>query len=266
MEQFNIQEYLDSGVIEMYVLDQLSDAEREAVEKLATQYPEIHQEIEEVEAAMGTYHAAEGLTPPDYILSNILAETARVAVPTPVSTEQAVVPQLPKQGKFIFWPIAAAVVGLALAAWMWTAKQAADQHADQLQKELWALRSKEQACATNEQFLLQQLNILRQDGIKRVTVKGGTEPIAAVYWNKNQSVAHFDLLNLKDPGQMQYQLWAIVKGQPVSLGIVDWKAADKGLVSYQFSQKPDAFAISLEPFGGSPTPTKVVGSGEVVPG
>jgi anti-sigma-K factor RskA len=149
---------------------------------------------------------------------------------------------------------------------MWKAKQTADQHADQLQKELRVLSAKEQACATNEQFLLQQLNLLRQDGIQRVTVKGGTEPIAAVYWNKGQSVAHFDLLNLKDPGQMQYQLWAIVKGQPVSLGVVNWQAARKGLVSYKLGQKPDAFAISLEPFGGSPTPTAVKGSGLVVPG
>jgi anti-sigma-K factor RskA len=266
VEQFNIQEYLDSGVIEMYVLDQLSDAEREAVEKLATQYPEIHQEIEEVEAAMGTYHAAEGLTPPDYILSNILAETARVAVPNPASTEQPSESTLPKSGRLILWPIAAAVVGLALAAWMWVAKQAADQHANQLQNELLALRSKEQACATNEQFLLQQLNLLRQDGLQKVIVNGATEPIAAVYWNKGQRVAHFDLLNLKDPGQMQYQLWAIVKGQPVSLGVVNWQAARKGLVSYKLGQKPDAFAISLEPFGGSPTPTAVKGSGLVVPG
>jgi len=266
VEQFNIQEYLDSGVIEMYVLDQLNDAEREAVEKLAAQYPEIHQEIAEVEAAMGTYHAAEGLIPPDYILSNILAETARINLPTPASTEQPSVSSMPKPGKFLLWPIVAAVVGLALAAWMWTAKQAADRHANQLQKELWALRSKEQACATNEQFLLQQLNLLRQVGNQRVIVKGATEPIAAVYWNKNQRVAHIDLLNLKDPGQMQYQLWAIVKGKPVSLGVVDWKAARKGLVSYQFAQKPEAFAISLEPFGGSPTPTDVRGDGKVVQG
>jgi len=266
VEQFNIQEYLDSGVIELYVLDQLNDAEREAVEKLAAQYPEIHQENEEVEEAMGTYHAAEGLTPPDYILSNILAETAHVAVPTPASTEQSDVPQSPKQGKFILWPIAAAVIGLALAAWMWTAKQAADQHVDQLQKELSALRAKEQACATNEQFLLQQLNILQQDGLEKVIVQGKTEPIAAVYWNKKQSVAHLDFLNLKDPGPKQYQLWAIVKGQPVSLGVVDWQAARKGLVSYKFAQKPDAISISLEPFWGSPTPTDVKGSGEVVPG
>ncbi|WP_353483417.1 anti-sigma factor [Haliscomenobacter sp.] len=265
MEQFNIQEYLDSGVIEMYVLDQLNDAEREAVEKLATQYPEIQHEIAEVEEAMGSYHASEGLTPPDYILSNILAETARVAVSNPALAEQPV-PSLPKQGKFQLWPIAATVVGLVLFVWIWISKKNADQYADQLQKELLALRSKEQACATNEQFLLQQFNLLRQDGIQRVTVKGGTEPIAAVYWNKGQRVAHFDLLNLKDPGQNQYQLWAIVKGQPVSLGVVNWQAARKGLVSYKLGQKPDAFAISLEPFGGSPTPTAVKGSGLVVPG
>ncbi len=266
MEQFNIQEYLDSGVIEMYVLDQLNDAEREAVEKLAAQHPEIQHEIAEVEEAMGSYHASEGLTPPDYILSNILAETARVAVSTPASTEQPTESSLPKSRRLILWPIAAAVVGLALAAWMWTAKQAADQHADQLQNELWALRSKEQACATNEQFLLQQLNILQQDGLEKVIVQGKTEPIAAVYWNKKQSVAHLDFLNLKDPGPKQYQLWAIIKGQPVSLGVVDLQAARKGLVSYKFAQKPDAFAISLEPFGGSVAPTDVKGLGKVMPG
>ncbi|AEE48363.1 anti-sigma factor [Haliscomenobacter hydrossis] len=264
MEQFNIQEYLDSGVIELYVFDQLSEAEREAVEKLAAQYPEIQNEIAEVENAMGAYHTLEGLTPPDYILSNILAETATLpivtATPEPSLKEVKALPR-----KRMAWlPIAAAVVGLALAGWMFMEKQTAQQNADKLQQELWALRSKEQDCAKNEQFLQKQLTILSQDGIKKIIVKGGDQPIAAVYWNQNEKAAHLNFLNLQDPGSnKQYQLWAIVAGQPVSLGVVDWAEIQKGLVSFKFDQKPEAFAISLEKQGGSPTPTDVKGAGVV---
>ena len=145
MEQFNIQEYLDSGVIELYVLDQLNDAEREAVEKLAAQYPTILQEIVEVEAAMGEYHNQAGLTPPDYILANILAETANGSNTESLNPGSAI-QQLPARNRTTFLPIAAAVIGLAVAGWMFLAKQAAQNQADKLQQELWVLRSIEHFC------------------------------------------------------------------------------------------------------------------------
>ena len=265
MEQFNIQEYLDSGVIELYVFDQLSEAEREAVEKLAAQYPEIQNEIAEVENAMGAYHALEGLTPPDYILSNILAETATVPV-APVASGP-LVQALPK--KSISWlPIAAAVAGLALAGWMFMEKQTAQHNADKMQQELWTLRSKEQDCAKDLAFVSKQLTILRQqEGNKRVVVKNidatKRQPIAAVYWNQSKRFAHLDLIDLKNPGSgKQYQLWSFVEGQasPGSIGVVSWEDIQNGVISFKFDQKPAAFAISLERFGGSPTPTDVRGA------
>ncbi|HOY18845.1 MAG TPA: anti-sigma factor [Haliscomenobacter sp.] len=268
MEQFNIQEYLDSGVIELYVFDQLSEAEREAVEKLAAQYPEIQNEIAEVENAMGAYHTLEGLTPPDYILSNILAETAALpAITTAPDPSLKEVKALPR--KSMAWlPIAAAVVGLALAGWMFMEKQTAQLNADKLQQELWALRSKEQDCAKDLAFADKQLTILRQqEGNKRVVVKNidatKKQPIAAVYWNQSQRFAHLDLIDLSNPGSgKQYQLWAFVEGQaaPVSIGVVSWEDIQKGVISFKFDQKPAAFAISLERFGGSPTPTDVRGA------
>lgn len=255
MEKFNIQEYLDSGVIEMYVLDQLNDAEREAVEKLATQYPEIREEIAEVEEAMGTYHTLEGLTPPDHILSNIMAATA------PSTVEEPIVTALPKRTLSIIWPMAAAVVGLALAAWMYMGKQSAQQEIAALKKTTENLRANEQVISSRLQVTEQELNELKGSCCaERVVVKAGDQPIASVYWNKNARLAHLKLENLDDPGNEQYQLWAIVGGKPVSIGVVDWEALQKGLVSFEFKSKPEAFAISLEPFGGSPMPTKVIGA------
>ena len=259
MEKFNIQEYLDSGVIEMYVLDQLNDAERAEVEKLATQYPEIREEIAEVEEAMGTYHTLEGLTPPAHILSNIMAATA------PSTVEEPIVTALPKRTLSIIWPMAAAVVGLALAAWMYMGKQSAQQEIAALKKTTENLRANEQVISSRLQVTEQELNELKGSCCaERLVVKAGDQPIASVYWNKNTRLAHLKLENLDDPKDKQYQLWAFVGGKPVSIGVVDWEALQKGLVSFEFKNKPEAFAISLEPFGGSLAPTNVKGASAAV--
>lgn len=260
MENFNIQEYLDSGVIEMYVLDQLNDAEREAVEKLAIQYPKIREEIAEVEEAMGTYHTLEGLTPPAHILSNIMAATAPDTVAEPIVKTQ------PKRTLPIIWPMAAAVVGLALATWMYLGKQSAQQEVAALQKTTEDLRANEQVLSSRLQVTELELNELKGTCCaEKLVVKGGDQPIASVYWNKNARLAHLKLENLADPGKdKQYQLWAFVGGKPVSIGVVDWEALQKGLVSFEFKNKPEAFAISLEKFGGSASPTDVKGASALV--
>ena len=260
MEKFNIQEYLDSGVIEMYVLDQLNDAEREEVEKLAAQYPEIREEIVEVEEAMGTYHTLEGLTPPDHILSNIMAATA---VGTVAAVESKVTPS-PKRTLPLFWPMAAAIAGLALSIWMYIGKQSVLQELATVQKTAEDLRANEQVITNRLQVTEQELNELKGACCaEKLVVKAADQPIASVYWNKNARLAHLKLENLGDPGKdKQYQLWAFVGGKPVSIGVVDWEALQKGLVTFEFKNKPEAFAISLEPNGGSVLPTDVKGASD----
>ena len=51
---------------------------------------------------------------------------------------------------------------------------------------------------------------------------------------------------------MQYQLWGIVEGQPVSVGVFD---LDQNLREMLNIANASAFAITLEPTGGSETPT-----------
>ena len=77
---------------------------------------------------------------------------------------------------------------------------------------------------------------------------------AEVFWNENNQV----FLNPKNlpaaPTGKQYQLWAIVDGKPVDMGMYD--PNNKSLVQEMKTvSKPQAFAITLEKEGGSPTPT-----------
>lgn len=264
MEQFNIQEYLDSGVIEMYVLDQLNDAERQAVEKLAAQYPAIRKEIAEVEEAMGSYHDLQGLTPPDYILNNILEATA--TMPPPAAT--ITTPSLPKRSISLLWPVAAAVLGLTLAAWMYWSKENTQKELIAQQKQTEVLQIARDDQSKRIQALEAELARLKESCcVEDAIVKSGNQAIASIKWNQKGQLAHFELGKLANPGKdKQYQLWAFVNGKPVSVGVIDWDVAQKGVITFSFKNKPELFAISLEKFGGSAAPTDVKGISNALKG
>ena len=53
----------------------------------------------------------------------------------------------------------------------------------------------------------------------------------------------------------QYQLWALVDGKPVDLGVFDMNADDDGMVRMKAIENAQAFAVTLERRGGSSVPT-----------
>ncbi len=52
----------------------------------------------------------------------------------------------------------------------------------------------------------------------------------------------------------QYQLWALIDGKPKDLGVFD-ATDDKVILKMKNTQKAQAFAITIEKKGGSPSPT-----------
>ena len=67
-----------------------------------------------------------------------------------------------------------------------------------------------------------------------------------------------DITNLPSPAaDKQYQLWAIVDGAPVDMGVFDLASAetDTTFQNVPFIENPQAFAVTLEPKGGSTNPT-----------
>lgn len=103
---------------------------------------------------------------------------------------------------------------------------------------------------------LEHLNSVLMNS-KKIELKGvekHPDLLAEVFWNENNQV----FLNPKNlpaaPTGKQYQLWAIVDGKPVDMGMYD--PNNKSLVQEMKTvSKPQAFAITLEKEGGSPTPT-----------
>jgi mannose-6-phosphate isomerase-like protein (cupin superfamily) len=69
----NIESYINSGIIELYVLGALSDEESREVIRLATVYPEINNEIERISATLEFYSQSSGKTPSDKVKPMLMA-------------------------------------------------------------------------------------------------------------------------------------------------------------------------------------------------
>ena len=76
-----------------------------------------------------------------------------------------------------------------------------------------------------------------------------------IHWNKKNSEVFVDVASLPAaPEGMQYQLWAIVDGKPMDMGVFD--VTKEGDIQKMNSiAKASAFAVTLEKKGGSPTPS-----------
>jgi anti-sigma-K factor RskA len=97
--------------------------------------------------------------------------------------------------------------------------------------------------------------------MKMVALKGTTiapQAYATIFWDTTaKKDVYLIINNLPQPASdKQYQLWALLDGKPIDLGVFDMEIRKKRLlVKMQNVQKAQAFAITLEPRGGSQNPT-----------
>jgi anti-sigma-K factor RskA len=81
---------------------------------------------------------------------------------------------------------------------------------------------------------------------------------ARVYVNNTKKETYVDLAGLPEPPQGKvYQVWALKLDPltPTSIGVIDNKNANNGILKVENFDGAEAFGITLEPAGGSPTPT-----------
>ena len=95
--------------------------------------------------------------------------------------------------------------------------------------------------------------------IKLAGVQNSQKAKMFVYWNKNNKniLINYAAMSLPKTDQShEYQLWALVDGKPVSLGVfASNENAKEAVKQMDTIQKAQAFAVTVEPTGGSVTPT-----------
>ncbi|MGZ4156267.1 MAG: hypothetical protein ACXVED_03860, partial [Bacteroidia bacterium] len=181
----DIKEYISSGIIESYVLDQLSAKEREEVEAMVSKYPEVKAEIIAVQEALESFVLSHSKTPPPHLKQQILS-----ALEIKDKKETKVV-SINKQSSYLKWLVAASIL-LLIASGINNfmlrnqLKTAKDQiAAASSEKEKIAKEYESQSASYND--MAKQMAIIMQPENKKVMLKGmgfAPDAAAAVYWNQ----------------------------------------------------------------------------------
>ncbi len=243
----NINEYIQSGTLESYVLGTTTEAETLVVDQLAKEHNSIQAEINQIQAVLENYAFAHAVTPPSHLKERIQKKIA-------VASNDNIVSFNPQKttSRFNFaasWVLLA--VSLAGNIWFWGGWKSSEE-------KVLALESKNLQLAQNEQILKanyqQEVAILQNNQIKHIDLAGqdvAPNAKAMVYWNQQTNEVYLSSLKLPvTPSDKQYQLWAIVDGKPVDAGMID---GTSHILKMKSMAKAVAFAISLEAKGGSTT-------------
>jgi len=246
----DLQSFIQSGLLEAYVLGQCSAEERAQVERMAAEYAEVRAELSSIEASLESYAAAHAVSPPDWMKARIMDRLEQ-------ETEDKVPPNpsKPRSGKGALGIFQILTFLLAaLSAFLFLRQKDAGRENDQLKSANTALS---QELATCKEEVLKPdpiAELLCDPTTQRILVSNGSDINTVFYYNARLKKMAYDPTGLPNNSGKNYQFWAIVGGKPISLGM----KADNMCSSLQTVENAVAFAISEEPNPeGNPLPSKV---------
>ncbi|RZM22680.1 MAG: anti-sigma factor [Pedobacter sp.] len=271
----NLKAYIESGVLELYVLGDLSPEEALQVEDMASPYPEIKDELSAIELALENYAMENAIDPSNDVETKLfeklgISEEVETASTAPIYTEEPRIVRLDgSDGKVrtlrfaLVACVALLIISTAALFITYNKLNAAhDQIASlNLDKEKFA------GTVSKLEFENKGLDnmVAMNDSKEWATVRMAGQAFSPtskmnVYWNKKDKsvLINYVAMDLpKTDDQHEYQLWALVNGKPVSLGVFSKTdtTTTEALQKMQTIQEAQAFAVTLEPMGGSVNPT-----------
>ncbi len=251
----NTKAYISSGIIESYVLGIATPAERQEFETMCRQYAEVASARDAFEASLEMQLLSDAPAAPVFLRQKIQDSLVHVkAVPVREEKEEETTP-VRRLGVWKMIAAASLLITAGTIIWAITSSQKANDLAvsnEQLQNQL--TRSNEELAQIRNES-----EVLHKPNMKMAALKGTPQApasYATVYWDTTSKDVYLMINNLPQPASgQQYQLWALLDGKPVDLGVFDFDIRRRLLVKMQNVSNAQAFAITLEPRGGSPSPT-----------
>jgi anti-sigma-K factor RskA len=254
----DIQEIIESGKLELYVLNVLPHDDAALIESYFNMHPQIRHEIEEIQSTLQLYAKAHYVTPNALLKNQIMDSMEKNNIPSntqPINTVEKMIP--PKRtplsiaATILPWVAAAALAGVSF--FFFNKNQESIKALEECKKATQQMDKHQKVIIA----LQQKIDVITSPTTKSIELKGlESSPKAKVtiYWNSMREATYLVINNLPTPEpNKQYQLWAIVDKKPVDAGVFKHDLAD--VQTMKAFEKAEAFAVTLEPLGGSENPT-----------
>lgn len=250
----NSSEYIESGTLELYVFGLLSETENKEVQAMAESHEDVQAEIIAIEQAVINL---------SYSISPHLSAENYDRIRKILLDKQKVVTMEPKRGVAPYLGWAAAIIlmfGIGIQYYKYNeVTEEAQQAVTERNKFEQMLANLEEQNTETEKALA----IVRDKSNITVSLEGqqvSPESFAKVYVNNDKNETYVDIAGLPEPPEGKvYQVWALKLDPitPTSIGVLDAATAqeNKGIYKVDSFEGAEAFGITLEPAGGSESPT-----------
>lgn len=253
----DIKTYIESGILELYVAGALSQKESQEVYEQLLKHPELLDEVLKIESSIVKLTSA--VSPSD---SKHLFEAVKESLGFNTDKSKVIPLNRTSNNRFSYVGWAASIV--LAAGLIWMVNENNDLKSDikiaETDKELLEFQIERANINLEESKKL--VSILRDRNIIAVPLAGQPvypEAYAKVYWDKNANSIYLDAQGLPPPPEGKvYQVWSLTLNplSPTSLGIIDDFASDENKIfTIENANASEAFGITLEPAGGSASPT-----------
>ncbi|RKR06980.1 anti-sigma-K factor rskA [Maribacter vaceletii] len=240
--------FLDSDLLEKYLLGTTNDMESMQVERYIAMYPEVKKTYDELQDNLENYAKLHAIKTPEGLKEKIHAR---------IKSERS------GRKQFFRYAIAASIVACMFASasyFFWNQNQNLQQENTIVTNKIKTLEAdmRQQLEDVRNQFI-----VLNNPQTKKYNVRGNKmarDLKAVAYINPVKKLSYINVSKLPElPEDQCYQMWAEVNGEMLNLGIVQEAASKDKLTALPYSDNAVSY-ITIEPKGGniSPTTNKIV--------
>lgn len=258
----NLEDYISSGNLELYALDALTPEDKSEAEKVLKQSAEAREELNKIQLALTMYAQAFEKNPHSQLRQSIID---MVSSSSGIKPEAKTIPITKVSGsnvgyKYLLAACLAALLISTFSSYFFYDKwsDAEDRYVS-IQNEKNVLAQQYTLTKSDFDKSMNDLLHMRDENMKVYTmssVDSSKNYLARVYYNTFTKETFVDVNYLPEPPSgKQYQLWALFDGKPVDAGVFDINNTALGLQKVKSVQGVQAFAVTLEPAGGSVSPT-----------
>lgn len=250
-----VDQIIESGILETYALGLCSAAEQFEVERLLKESPELRAELAIIEAGIENWAMQNAVAPPSAVKAELLNKLSF----EDQKTSTATVINIKPYKVLVAASITALVGSLIFNGLMWNKLQNAQSTIAELSERNSVMAEDLGVTKTNYTAAKEELAFITNADVKVIELLSadqiGSEK-ATIYWNRKSDEVVLAINALpKPPENKQYQLWAIVDGVPVDAGVFDIPEESTSLQKMKSFKNAQAFAVTIENIGGSPTPS-----------
>lgn len=266
----DIKEYISSGILELYTAGALTAAESAEVESMASRYPEIQEELDKINEAVSSFGSVYQKSPRPELRSKVINKIISLENNESASMPGSnLVTMKPDRGavrqaesssrmKYLMAAVLAfLVLNIAGNFYLYYKWKGTEYQMASLVDENRKVKEEYNLIKNNMEKKNEDLKMVMNRSNKIIDLKGmdvSPKSYATVYWDPNSKkvMLNVDNLPVPPPGK-QYQLWALKDGKPIDAGIFDMDKDPMHIMPVTIPAA-DAFAVTLEKAGGSPTP------------